>query len=236
MPSESPAPIQNKLLAALPAPEYARLLKHLTPVSLDQGTTLYQTEGSIEEVYFVKAGVVSLVANLKDGGSVEVGLVGNDGMVGLPVVLGDNISPNEAIVQIADGALQMSANVLREELKREGVLLSLLLRSTLAMLKQVSQTAACNGSHTIGERLSRWLLMCHDRVAGDELKLTQEFIAQMLGIRRSGVSEAAVVLQARKLISYSRGNITIINRAGLEDFACECYGIVKAESDRLFQS
>lgn len=171
---------------------------------------------------------------MKDGGSVEVGLVGNDGMVGLSVVLGDEISPNQAIVQIADGALRMSVAALREELKQEGALLSLLLRSTLYMLKQVSQTAACNGSHTVGERLARWLLMCHDRVQGDELKLTQEFIAQMLGIRRAGVSEAAIVLQSRGLISYSRGHIKIIDRPGLEEFACECYRIVKAEYDRLF--
>lgn len=236
MPPESQSPIQNRILAALPAAEFQRLSRHLTPVSLPLGETIYEPESSINEVYFVSTGVVSLVAHLKDGGSVEVGLVGNDGMVGLPVVLGDNISPNEAIVQIADGAMRMSANVLRDELKKDGILLSLLLRSTLATLKQVSQTAACNGSHTVGERLARWLLMCHDRVPGDELKLTQEFIAQMLGIRRSGVSEAAVILQAKGLISYSRGNITIINRAGLEKFTCECYAIVKAEYDRLFQS
>ena len=236
MPPESQSPIQNRILAALPAAEFQRLSRHLTPVSLPLGETIYEPESSINEVYFVNTGVVSLVAHLKDGGSVEVGLVGNDGMVGLPVVLGDNISPNQAIVQIADGAMRMSANVLRDELKKDGILLSLLLRSTLAMLKQVSQTAACNGSHTVGERLARWLLMCHDRVPGDELKLTQEFIAQMLGIRRSGVSEAAVILQAKGLISYSRGNITIINRAGLEKFTCECYAIVKADYDRLFQS
>ena len=236
MSPESQPAIQNRILAALPAAEYARLAKHLTPVSLPLGEILYKTEAPINEVYFVSTGVVSLVAHMKDGGSVEVGLVGNDGMVGLPVVLGDNISPNQAIVQIADGAMRMSADALREELKRQGTLLSLLLHSTLAMLKQVSQTAACNGSHTVGERLARWLLMCHDRVPGDELKLTQEFIAQMLGIRRSGVSEAAVVLQAKGLISYSRGNIQVINRAGLEKFACECYGIVRAEYERLFQS
>jgi CRP-like cAMP-binding protein len=234
MTSESRAPIQNRILAALPAEEYYRLAKHLTPVPLRLADVLYEPEGRITEVYFINSGVVSLVAHLKDGGSVEVGLLGNEGMVGLSVVLGDNVSPNEAIVQIADGAMRMSADALREELKRGGALLGLLLRTTLAMLKQVSQTAACNGSHTIGERLARWLLMCHDRVPGDELELTQEFIAQMLGIRRSGVSEAAIVLQNKGLISYSRGRISVLNRAGLEEFACECYEIVKAEYDRLF--
>jgi len=171
---------------------------------------------------------------MKDGKSVEVGLVGNEGMVGLSIVLGDDISPNHAIVQIADGAMRMSADNLKKELKREGHLLGLLLRSTVVMLQQVSQTAACNGSHSVGERLARWLLMCHDRVRGDELGLTQEFIAQMLGTRRSGVSEAAIILQADELIHYSRGRITILDRKGLEAFGCECYGVVKAESDRLF--
>jgi len=236
MPTESRPPIQNKILAALPACEYERLLEHLIPVSLPLGDTLYKTEERITDVYFVNTAVVSLVANMKDGGSVEVGLVGNDGMVGLSVVLGDDVSPNQAIVQIADGAMRMSVAALRKELKRDGTLLSLLLRNTLAMLKQVSQTAACNGSHIVGERLARWLLMCHDRVPGDELKLTQEFIGQMLGIRRSGVSEAAIVQQSQELIRYSRGNITITNRRGLEKFTCECYGIVKAECDRLFKS
>lgn len=228
------SPIQNRILAALPAREYDRLLEHLTPVSLTLGDTLYKTGERITNVYFINAAVVSLVANLKDGSSVEVGLVGNDGMVGLPIVLGDDVSPNQAIVQIADGAMRMKAATLREELKQDGQLLGLLLRSTVAMLKQVSQTAACNGSHIVAERLAQWLLMCHDRVPGDEMKLTQEFIGQMLGIRRSGVSEAAIVLQTRELISYSRGHITIINREGLQDFACECYAIVKGDYDRLF--
>jgi len=226
--------IENRILAALPTQEYDRLLEFLTPVSLPLGNTLYKPEERIEDVYFLNTGVVSLVANMKDGKSVEVGLVGNEGMVGLSIVLGDDISPNHAIVQIADGAMRMSSANLKKELKREGRLLSLLLRSTLVMLQQVSQTAACNGSHSVGERLARWLLMCHDRVHGDELGLTQEFIAQMLGTRRSGVSEAAIILQADELIHYSRGRITILDRKGLEEYGCECYGVVKAAADRLF--
>jgi|ERR1051325_5081608 len=236
MPPKSQAPIQNKILAALPAKEYDRLAKHLSSVSFTHGDILYKTEQRIRDVYFVGSGVVSLVANMKDGRGVEVGLVGNDGMVGLSVALGDDVSPTDAIVQIADGAVRLSADVLKKEMNREGKLLSLLQLNALIMMKQVSQTAACNGSHTVGERLARWLLMCHDRVQGDEIKLTQEFISQMLGIRRSGVSEAATLLQARNLISYSRGNITIMNRSGVEAFACECYGIVRAEYDRLFKS
>jgi CRP-like cAMP-binding protein len=235
VPAKTDPPIQNKILAALPANEYERLREHLTPVSLPLGETLYNTDDRISEVYFVNTGVVSLVADLRDGGTVEVGLVGNEGMVGLSVVLGDDISPNRAIVQIADGAMRIKASFLTKELKREGLLLTLLLRNTLAMLKQVSQTAACNGAHGVGHRLARWLLMCHDRVRGDELHLTQEFISQMLGIRRSGVSEAATLLQEKGLIRYSRGHITIVNRAGLENYACECYSIVKTEYDRLFE-
>jgi CRP-like cAMP-binding protein len=235
MPSESPAIISNKILAALPAPEYDRIAKQLTEVSLTLGEILYPSEARITDVYFVNHGVISLVAHMKDGGSVEVGLVGNDGMLGLSVVLGDDISPNQAIVQIADGAMRMSVAAFKKELTQDGMLRGLLLRNTLSMLKQVSQTAACNGSHTVGERLARWLLMCHDRVPGDELKLTQEFIAQMLGIRRAGVSEAAIVLQSQGLITYSRGTIKVLDRAGLEKYACECYAIVKAEYDRLFE-
>jgi CRP-like cAMP-binding protein len=226
-------PIQNKILAGLPAKEYARLAPHLTAVSLPLGEILYKTEDAIEYVYFPNSGVVSLVAHMQEGASVEVGLVGNEGMVGMPLVLGDDISPNEAIVQIADGAMKMKASVLVAELARAGQLQVLLLRNTLAAIRQISQTAACNRSHHVGERLARWLLTCHDRVIGDELKLTQEFIAEMLGTRRSGVSEAAMLLQAAGFIRYSRGHITVLDREGLEEFACECYATVKVEFDRL---
>jgi|SRR5882724_5089143 len=215
-------PIQNKILAGLPAKEYARLAPHLTAVSLPLGEILYKTEDAIEYVYFPNSGVVSLVAHMQEGASVEVGLVGNEGMVGMPLVLGDDISPNEAIVQIADGAMKMKASVLVAELARAGQLQVLLLRYTLAAIRQISQTAACNRSHHVGERLARWLLTCHDRVNGDELKLTQEFIAEMLGTRRSGVSEAAMLLQGAGFIRYSRGHITVLDREGLEEFACEC--------------
>lgn len=234
-PATHPLP-QNKILAALPGEEYYRLLPHLTPVSLPLGESLYETEDRIRYVYFVNTGIVSLVTHLKEGSGVEVGLVGSEGMVGLSVALGDDVSPNQAIVQIADGAMRMEAAALREELKRGGLLQTLLLRFTMATLKQVSQSAACNRSHHVAERLARWLLTCHDRVEGDELRLTQEFIAEMLGTRRAGVSEAAGILQGAGLIRYSRGHITITDRGGLEEFACECYAVVKAEYDRLLGS
>ncbi len=229
-------PIQNKILAALPAKEYERLRAHLTPVSLNLGVTLYAQDARIEYVYFVNTGVVSHVTHMEDGGSVEVGLVGSEGVVGLPVALGDDVSPNHAIVQIADGAMRMDTSAFRDELARGGRLRSLLLLFALALNKQVAQTAACNRSHNVGDRLARWLLMCQDRVEGDELHLTQEFIAQMLGTRRSGVSEAAILLQAAGLIRYSRGHITVLDRERLKEFACECYEVVRAEFERLLGS
>jgi CRP-like cAMP-binding protein len=228
------SPPRNKILAALPDKEYQRLLPRLTPVSLSLGETLYEMEGSIKHVYFPGSSVVSLVTHMDEGTSVEVGLIGGEGMVGLSVVMGDDVSQNHAIVQIADGAMRMTTAALRAELKHGGKLQSLLLRYSLTLLKQVSQTAACNRNHNLGERLARWLLLCQDRVGGSEIRLTQEFLAQMLGTRRSRVSEAAIILQRAGLIRYSRGIITILDRGGLEEFVCECYRAVKAEFDRLF--
>jgi CRP-like cAMP-binding protein len=228
-----PPPPKNRILAALSRKEYNRLLPYLTPVSLQSGDTLYQMAEPIKHVYFINGAVVSLVTHMKVGRSVEVGLVGNEGMIGLSIVMGDDVSQNHAIVQIPDGGMRMATGKLREELKRGGQLQSLLLRYSLALLKQVSQTAACNRNHNLGERLARWLLLCHDRVEVDELRLTQEFLAQMLGTRRSRVSEAAIILESAGLIHYSRGIINVLDRKGLEGFACECYRVVKVEFDRL---
>ncbi len=228
-----PVPLQNKILAALPAEEYARIHPTLVAVSLSVGERLYKTEGRIEYVYFPTTAVVSFVAHLKEGASVEVGLVGNEGMLGIPLILGDNLSPNDAIVQIPRLAMRMKSSALITELKRAEQLRFLLLRFTLASLKQISQTAACNRSHHVAERLARWLLTCHDRVQGEEINVTQEVIAEMLGTRRSGVNEAAMQLQSAGLTRHSRGHITILNRTGLENFACECYAAVKIEFERL---
>ncbi|HEX8749373.1 MAG TPA: Crp/Fnr family transcriptional regulator [Pyrinomonadaceae bacterium] len=236
MPKTSGPPPQNKILAALPGKEYQRMLPRMTPVSLSTGETLYAIEDSIKHVYFPNQAVVSLVTHMEEGTSVEVGLIGSEGMVGLSVVMGDDVSQNHAIVQIADGAMRMTAAALRAELKRGGRLQSLLLRYSLILLKQVSQTAACNRNHNMGERLARWLLLCQDRVGGSELRLTQELLAQMLGTRRSRVSEAAIILQRAGLIRYSRGIISILDREGLEEFVCECYRAVKAELDRLLSN
>ena len=231
--SARPPTPHNKILAALPTKEYNRLLPHLKLVTMPVGETLYEIEDRIKYVYFVNGAVVSLVTHMEEGTSVEVGLVGNEGMVGLSVVMGDDISQNHAIVLIPDGAMRMGTGKLKEELKRGGKLQSLLLRYSLTLLKQVSQSAACNRNHNLGERLARWLLLCQDRVGGVEIRLTQEFLAQVLGTRRSRVSEAAIILQNAGLIRYSRGVITILDRGGLEEFVCECYQVVKAESDRL---
>lgn len=225
--------IRNRILAALPPDEYARLLPHLTAVSLPLGETLYHAGENIAFVYFPCSGIVSLVTHMLDGASVEVGVVGRDGMVGLSILLGDERSPTQAVVQIADSAMRLSAGRLRQELARGEQLVKLLLLYTQARLFQVSQTAACNRNHHIGERLARWLLTCRDRVDSDELVLTQEFIAEMLGTRRAGVSEAASILQTQSLIHYSRGHITVLDREGLEQFSCECYAAVKKEFDRL---
>lgn len=220
--------VKNELLAALPRGAYLRLLPQLEYVSLPLGTGLYRSGESIEHVYFPGDALVSLVTHMRDGATVEVGLIGRDGMVGIPVLLGDDIAFEAAVVQIAGDALRMPSAAFKEVIKaRSSPLLTGLLLYTRLLLKQVAQTAACNGRHTAGKRLARWLLLCHDRVESDELALTQEFISDMLGLRRAGVSSAAINLQAEGFIRYSRGLITILNRKGLEAFACECYAAVR---------
>jgi CRP-like cAMP-binding protein len=226
-------PIENRILAALPRKQYERLLPHLKKIDLTQGEILHQSGDRIEQVYFPNSGMVSLVTVMSDGACVEVGVVGREGMVGIPLVLGDDISQSQAIVQVADGAMKLRANILREEIERGGELQNLLQRFVIAHLKQISQTAACNRNHHIGERLAYWLLTCQDSVGNSRLRLTQDFISQMLGVRRAGVSEAAMTLQGLGLIQYSRGDITILDRAGLEEFSCECFKVVREEFKRL---
>ncbi len=221
-------PVKNELLAALPGPAYLRLLPHLESVTLPLGAGLYNSGESIEHVYFPEDALVSLVTHMRDGATVEVALIGRDGMVGIPVLLGDDIAFETAVVQIAGGALRARSDVLKETLKRSNnPLLTRLLLYTRVLMKQVAQTAACNGRHTAEKRLARWLLMCRDRAESDEMALTEEFISDMLGLRRAGVSSAAVSLQQEGFIRYSRERITILQRKGLEAFACECYAAVR---------
>ena len=222
--SKKNPPIKNLILAALPRREYERMLPDLELIALPLEVTLYKSGDFIEHVYFPNGGVVSLITHMKSGPAIEVGLIGVDGMVGIPVLLGDKIAFEEAVVQIEGSALRMKSEKLKDRLKKaHNPLLTQLLLYTRTLMKQVAQTAACNRLHTVEKRLARWLLMCHDRVDANELPLTQEFISNMLGMRRASVGSAAGGLQEEGVIRYSRGRITVLNRAKLEDSACECY-------------
>ena len=223
----------NRLLAALPDGEYQHLIPHLQHVSLSSKQVLYEVGEPIEYVYFPQRAIVSSLATMDDGSTVEVCLVGNDGIAGIPAALGDNITTTTAMVQIPGSAMRMKASLLKSEFQRGGVLQSLLLRYMQAQHTFISQNAACNPFHHLEGRLARWLLLVYDRVGSNELPLTQEFISQMLGVRRAGVTEAANMLQKAGLICYKRGKITILNREELEAFCCECYEIIKDEYARL---
>ncbi|MEM9927383.1 MAG: Crp/Fnr family transcriptional regulator [Cyanobacteria bacterium P01_D01_bin.50] len=223
----------NQLLTALPAGEYQRLIPYLKPVSLVLGQTVYEPKELIEEVYFPIGAMISLVSIMTDGSTTEVGLVGNEGMVGLPILLGGQYSTNRVIVQIEGNAMKMDGNVLRREFERGKQLQKKLLLYTQARLTQMSQIAACKSHHLIEERLARWLLCVNDCVKKNELPLTQKLISEMLGVRRASVTEAAIALQKAGLIRYSRGQITILKRKELEKAACECYGLISSEFKRL---
>lgn len=215
--------VKNEILSALLKEDHGRLVSRLEPVKLPHGLVLYEMGHQVRHVYFPNNALISLVTQMSDGKIVEVGLVGNDGMSGLTALMGEETSPERAIVQIPNGGTRVELSAIKEEFMRGGQLQKLLLVYARKLMRQVSQTAACNASHTAEERLSRWLLMCLDRVEGNELNLTQEFIAEMLGTRRATVSLAAMVLQTDGLIQYNRGHIKIIDRPGLEAFTCECY-------------
>jgi CRP-like cAMP-binding protein len=227
-------PADNRLLAALPAAEWERLLPSLAPVAFALGDVLYESGGRQEHIYFPTSCVVSLLHTMQGGMTAEMGLVGNEGIVGVALFLGGYTQPNRAVAQIAGGAFRMKAKVVQDEFARGGALQDLLLRYTQAFITQISQTAVCNRLHRVEERLCRWLLLCHDRGKSDVLRMTHEFVANMLGGRRESVTFAAGHLQTAGLIRYARGNIRILDRKGLERNACECYQIVKTEIDRLF--
>lgn len=229
-------PTTNRILGGLPPEEHERLAPHLEPITLAVGDVLYYPQEPVTHVYFLNSGMVSIIATFEDGGSVEVGVVGNEGIFGLNVVLGSMSTPLEALVQLPGGGFRTPASVMEEEFKKCGQLQDLILRYTQAFIIQLAQTAACNRSHPISGRLARWLLMSHDRAISDELLLTHEYIAVMLGTRRAGVSEAAGKLQNDGVIKYKRGRIQIVDRKGLESISCECYRIVKREFDRLLGS
>lgn len=219
----NPSRSANRLLNALPEIEYQRLEPYLIPVSLAVGTVLYEISAKIETIYFPDTALVSLVNILSNGSTTEIGIIGGTGMIGLPMILGDNISYNRAIVQVPNGGIKISAVVLKREFDRGGELQRLLLAYSNTRLQEISQIAACNRHHTIEERLARWLLTVQDLIQADQLPLTQEFIGNMLGVRRSGVTIAAGILQRSGMITYARGRITILDREALENTACECY-------------
>lgn len=232
----TPLATANRILNTLNRAEYERLSDYLEPVNLALGEVLCHPDQPITHVYFPNRGTVSLVSVFEDGGSVEVGMVGNEGMFGVCVFLGSVSTPLEAVVQIPGDGLRMRADVLKREFQKGGQIQDSLLRYTQAFITQIAQTAACNSAHPIDGRLVRWLLMCQDRSHSKDLELTQEFIATMLGTRRAGVTEAAGQLQARGLIKYHRGHITILDREGMEAVSCECYPLVKKEFTRLLGS
>jgi CRP-like cAMP-binding protein len=221
----------NRLLATLPKNEYKRLLPKLKTVSLVLGEVLYEPGATIKYVYFPNDSIISLISELSETSLLEVGMVGNEGMAGLAVFMGVNYSSTRALVQGAGTAMRMSSAAVRTEANRLGNLHHLLHRYSHSLLAQVSQSCACNRFHFVDARLARWLLMTKDRLGAEEFPLTQEFLASMLGVRREGVSKAAGALQAAKLIRYSRGIITVLNRRGLEAKSCACYAIIKAETD-----
>ena len=227
MPAANPAPAANSLLAALSRKQYLRLLAGLEPVTLAFGEVLYEPGQRIRHIYFPNDSLVSLLTLVDGHLALEVGLVGREGMVGVPVALGVNVSPVRALVQGAGTAMRMESGRFRREFRHSLPLQRELHRYTHALMAQITQTAACNRFHVVEARLARWLLMTRDRVRSDQFRLTQEFLAHMLGVRRVGVTEAAGALQQRKLIRYRRGNISILDQEGLEAASCRCYQTVK---------
>ncbi len=231
-----PSAVSNGLLAALPTDDLARLRPRLQPVELPFDRTLYPADGAVEAVLFIESGMVSLLATLEGGEQVEVGVVGREGLVGLPLVFGDDRSLVEARVQQEGTALRIGAAPFRAAMDESAALRGLLKRYAQAFHAQVTLTAACNARHAIEQRLSRWLLIAHDRADGDEFPMTHEFISMMLGVRRPGVSLAAGVLQKAGLIHYARGRMAVTDRPGLEASSCECYHTARREFARLLGS
>ena len=226
-------PKQNHLLAALPATEFERLSPHLELVPMPLGEALYESGGRLQHVYFPTTSIVSLLYVMEDGASAEIAVVGNEGVLGIALFMGGETTPSRAVVQSAGYGYRLKAQLLKQEFNRAGPMMHLLLRYTQALIAQMAQTAVCNRHHSVDQQLCRWLLLSLDRLSTDELTMTQELIANMLGVRREGVTEAAGNLQRAGVIRYSRGRITVLERLRLEQAVCECYAVVKKEFDRL---
>ena len=229
----SSEPIKNHLLAALPHAEAQRWLPLLEPVDLPLGEVLYESGITLSHVYFPTTAIISLLYVMENGASAEIAVVGNEGIVGISLFMGGESTSSRAVVQSAGKGFRLKAQLMKQEFNRAGPVLHLLLRYTQALITQMSQTAVCNRHHSLDQQLCRWLLLSLDRLEGNQLVMTQELIANMLGVRREGVTEGALKLQHAGLIQYARGHITVLDRAALEERSCECYSVVKKEYNRL---
>jgi CRP-like cAMP-binding protein len=229
----SDSPRNNLLLAALAPPEWMRWQGHLIPCDMPLGQVLYEPGTTMSHVFFPTTAIVSLLYVMEDGASAEIAVVGNEGLVGVSQFMGGGSTPSRAVVQSAGKGFRLKADLMQEEFLRAGPVMNLLLRYTQALITQMAQTAVCNRHHSLDQQLCRWLLLSLDRLAGDELQMTQELIANMLGVRRGGVTDSAMKLQEAGLIRYARGRIQVLDRSGLEQRSCECYAVVKKEYDRL---
>ena len=230
------SPLQNQLLATLPDAEYRRIEKDLELVHMPLGEVLYESGCKLHYAYFPTNSIVSMLYVLEDGSSAEVAIVGNEGLLGIALFMGGETTPSRAVVQSAGWGYRLKAHLIKAEFRRSGPFMNLLLRYTQALITQMTQTAVCNRHHSIEQQLCRWLLLSLDRLMGDSLTMTQDLIANMLGVRREGVTEAAGKLQRSGYIRYSRGHITVLDRPGLEKRVCECYEVVKLEFDRLLSA
>ncbi|MBS1156918.1 MAG: Crp/Fnr family transcriptional regulator [Proteobacteria bacterium] len=233
MKSNDSNPRKNCLLSALPDAEWQRWQPQLELVDMPLGQVLYESGNTLRYVYFPTTAIVSLLYVLEDGASAEIAVVGNEGIVGISLFMGGESTPSRAVVQSAGRGFRLKAKAMKDEFDRAGPVLHLLLRYTQALITQMAQTAVCNRHHSLDQQLCRWLLLSLDRLQDNELVMTQELIANMLGMRREGVTESALKLQAAGLIRYARGHITVLDRKGLEERTCECYAVVKKEYDRL---
>jgi CRP-like cAMP-binding protein len=227
------SPRQNRLLAALPTADFERLMPDMKPTLLPLGWNIYGTRDQTKHVYFLTEGIVCRVYTMENGASTETGVTGRDGMIGIPSFLGGGTMPGEDMVLVTGYAYRLSEKLLRNEFDRGGPMHHLLLRYTQTLMTQIAQTAVCNRHHSLEQQFCRWLLICLDRLPSRELIMTQELIGNMLGVRREGITEAAGHLQDAGLIEYHRGHINVLDRSGLEARACECYAVVKRETDRL---
>ena len=229
----APSPRDNHILDALPAEERERLFPHLELVEMVLGTVLYESGDTLRHIYFPTDSIVSLLYILEDGASAEIAVVGNEGALGVALFMGGETTPSRAIVQSAGFAYRLTGQRLKDEFERHGQMLHVLLRYTQSLITQMSQTAVCNRHHSVDQQLCRWLLLSLDRLPSSQLNMTQELISNMLGVRREGVTNAAGKLQELGVIRYNRGHITVLDRPKLETLSCECYAVVKKETDRL---